>query len=159
MKLWEIVVWIIIAIVIVWQLYAEFAFQDCYDGLETCGDSDEKWHWEPQEGDNVNDLVRRIEIGTEATQLIIKRGLVVVGSAVIAIIVSLFLQVTKKQPTKMPELRDFFIIWGINLGLFWAVFRYYESHYTHPISHRTLKSVQELKYQLNIEQRPQNINA
>lgn len=154
MKLWEAVVWIVIVIVIVWQLYAEFAFQRCYDGIDNCG---EEWNWDPKEGDTTSDTVERIKLGTEATQLVIKRGLIVVGSAVVAMIVSLFLQVTKGEPSKMPNLRDFFIIWGINLGLYWAVFRYYESHYTHPISRRTLKSIQELKYQLNIEQRPLNI--
>lgn len=155
MELWEIVFWVIVIVIIVWQLYAEFAFQRCYDGIDECG---EQWNWTPQPGDGVTELVRRIELGNEATTLIIKRGLVVVGSGIVALTLNFFNVLSCHSNSSPGSSRvdpmKFIVTWAIVLGLFWAIFRYYESHYTHPISHRTQESIRELKYQLNIEQPP-----
>lgn len=145
MELWEKVFWIVFIIVIVWQFYVEFGFQDCYDGNKECGP---QWIWSPQPGDDTTDLVHRIDTGTKAPKRIIKRGLVVVSAAIVAVIISLFVY------RKIPEVKDFIVIYFILLGMLWISWRYYESHYTHPISNRTQASVQELKYQMGIETRP-----
>ena len=156
MEIWQIVVWIIVIATIVWMIYAEFAFQGCYDGLRDCG---AEWEWSPQNGDKPVDLIRRIELGNEASDNIIKRGLVVAGSGITAIVVQLYVQARRGKGTELPHVFDYLVTWAIILGLFWIIFRYYESHYTSPITTRTQQSIQELKYQLNIDERPTNVGA
>jgi len=145
MQQWEKVFWVIIIIIIVVQVYVELSWQPCFSGSKSCSSV---WDWEPKPGDESIDLVHRIENANEAPKHIVKRGLVIISSLVISLVIGLYVY------RKLPKPSDFTVLFFIMFGLMWVMFRWYESHYTNIISHRSANSIQELKYRLEIEKRP-----
>lgn len=148
--LWDIVFWVIFIVLIILQAEREFKVQACYDGVnKTCGNS---YAWSPEDGDAPEDLIRRLELGTEAITNSKQRRLAMLFAFGAALITFWFL---KKEV--WPRFLEFFILWVIFTALAWFLMRYYESHISVPIASRMNESLAELKYQLGICSKPENV--
>ena len=137
--------WLVIIVISILVIY-EIIFKNyCYYGSKDCGP---KWHWGPEAGDDMATLVERIKNGVEAPRQIHTRPLVLISAIILSMTVSLYMY------RKLPTVTDFLILFAIHFGLIWVSYRYYESHRIFDISNRTQDSVTELKYRLNLDQRP-----
>jgi hypothetical protein len=145
--LWEIIAWIILLLIIFWGIKQEYKASKCFDGRDSCGD---EWDWEPQKGDDVQTLIRRIEQGNRAEGHIIGRRLTMISAAGIAILISWFYK--KKQV--IPDIVPFIVTFVLLMGTIWFTLRYHESHFLAEITRRTDLSIQELKYQTGVALRP-----
>jgi len=147
--LWEIVAWIILLLIVVWAIKQEHRAATCYDGREKCG---KEWAWDPQEGDTPADLLRRLEFSNRAHGFIISRRLVMISAAGLALLMMWYF---KKQT--IPNIVEFVVAFILIMGVLWFSFRYHDSHYMHEITRRADLSIQELKYQLHVANRPANV--
>ena len=147
---WEVIAWIIIIIIILWAIRQEYRESHCYDGLADCGPV---WAWEPQEGDTEADLLRRLEFGNRAETFVISRRLVMITAAGLALLMMWYFDKKKIVPNVIEYIVPFVLI----MGVVWFAFRYHESHYLAEINRRQDLTIQELKYRLNVSQRPDNV--
>ena len=70
MENWEKLFWIIFIIIVICQIYFEFKHQNCHAGKNECGD---RWKWDPNPSDELVDIVKKIQYGTDAPTLIVTR--------------------------------------------------------------------------------------
>uniref|UniRef100_A0A6C0CH26 Uncharacterized protein n=1 Tax=viral metagenome TaxID=1070528 RepID=A0A6C0CH26_9ZZZZ len=147
--LWEVVLWILLLLIVVWALKQEYRAAKCFDGREDCGTD---WAWEPKRGDDLATLFARIEAGNRAENHIISRRLTMILAAAVTLIVMWYF---RRQ--FVPEILEFVVVMVLLMGMIWFGFRYHESHYLAEITRRTDKSIQELKYQTGVADRPHHL--
>lgn len=147
--LWEIIAWIIFLAIILWGVKQEAKFAKCYDGRQDCG---KEWEWDAREGDTVADLLRRLDYSNRADSFVISRRITMIAAAGLALLMMWFF----KKKT-IPDIVEFIVVFVLVMGVLWFAFRYHESHYLDEITRRTEFTIQELKYQTGVSQRPINI--
>lgn len=137
---WEILIWVIIIIAIIWAIVKEVQVRNCYDGLEQCG---HRWEWEPSPDDTNEDLIQKIYYGNTADREIVTRRLVMIMAFILTFV--MFWYFTRKP---VPPILDFIIVAIIIAAIVWFGFRFHESHYLYPITVRTGESIEALKYNI-----------
>lgn len=147
---WEVIAWIIFILIILWALKQEYRESHCYDGLHDCGPV---WSWDPKPGDNVSDLIRRIEFANRGETFVISRRLVMITAAGLALVMMWYFD--KKRV--VPNIVEYIVPFVLIMGVVWFAFRYHESHYLNEINRRMDLSIQELKYQTGVATRPVNV--
>lgn len=144
--LWELIAWVIVIAIVLWAVRQEYRMAHCFDGLGDCGKT---WQWDPREGDDIPTLIYRIENGNRAEGHIISRRLTMILAAGLALVIMWFF---RKKP--IPDIVEFIVVMVLTMGIVWFGFRYHESHFLAEITRRTDLSIQELKYQTGVSQRP-----
>jgi hypothetical protein len=144
--LWEVVTWIVLIVIVLWAVKQEYGASKCFDGRENCG---KEWAWDPKPGDDIATLFYRIEQGNRAENHIISRRLTMILAAAVTIIVMWYV-----YGKLVPDILEFIVLMVLLMGMVWFGFRYHESHYLAEITRRTDKSIQELKYQVGVADRP-----
>tara|TARA_R110001632_G_scaffold82498_4_gene183144 strand:- start:210 stop:713 length:504 start_codon:yes stop_codon:yes gene_type:complete len=149
-ELWEIIAWIIFLAIILWGIKQEAKFAKCYDGRDqNCG---KEWEWDTRDGDSIADLVRRLEYSNRADSFVISRRITMIAAAGLALLMMWYF----KKKT-IPNIVEFIVVFVLVMGVLWFAFRYHESHYLDEITRRTEFTIQELKFQTGIAERPMNI--
>lgn len=148
--IWEVIAWIIFAMIIVWAIKQEYRESHCYDGENDCGPV---WAWDPKPGDQIPDLIRRLEYANRGETFMIIRRIVMISAAGLAMILMWYFNKKKVIPNIVEYIVPFVLI----MGVVWFSFRYVESHYLNEINRRMDLTLQELKYQTGVAQRPANV--
>lgn len=155
METWELVVWIILVLIIIWQIQIELGIQTCYDGTTLC---DGTYDWSPQEGDTPVDLLLRIETALASNKMIKQRRIAMISGFVLTILAYWYISITENNYPKnnmfTPKIWKFLMLWLLLFTFIWLILRYQESHMLVPIASRSKESLDELRYQLGYAVRP-----
>jgi len=149
---WEVIAWIIFILIILWAVKQEYRHAICYEGRDECGPV---WAWEPKQGDQISDLIKRLEYANRAETYVISRRIVMIAAAGLAILMMWYFNKKRVVPNFVEYVVPFVLI----MGVLWFAFRYHESHYLSEINRRMDITLQELKYQTGVATRPSNVEA